>query len=184
MDRWRSALEPRCAPSLRSKGRWGPLGYSISQKVRVLDVVRAASDSPEITTPVGPSLGDMLMPALRADAGPFCQGHPWLRPGDWDYAFKSHFDFVVHAPLGERHATQPLFAVEFDGPSHRQRDVRVRDCRKNRLCAASGLPPVRIDDTFLLASAWSSSAGWPKYGPRTAERCRRCWPSETRKWSP
>lgn len=44
--------------------------------------------------------------------------HPWLRPGDWDYAFKAHFDFVVHAPLAERHATHPLFAVEFDGPGH------------------------------------------------------------------
>ncbi len=124
-------------------------GYLTSQKARVLDVVRAAAAAPATTVTPGPALGDVLVPALREAAGPFDHRHPWLRPGDWNFAFKSHFDFVVHAPLGERHATHPLFAVEFDGPTHSTPSARSRDVRKNRLCLASGLPLVRVDTTFL-----------------------------------
>lgn len=124
-------------------------GYPISQKARLLDAVEAASRAPQATATRGPSLGDMVIPALREAAGPLGPRHPWLRPGDWDYAFKAHFDFVVHAPLGERHATHPLFAVEFDGPGHDAPAARARDARKNRLCLASGLPLVRVDATYL-----------------------------------
>jgi hypothetical protein len=127
----------------------GPLGYSISQKVRVLDVVRAAAANPMATKPVGPSVADAFLPAIREAQGPFGPRHPWLREGDWSYAYRSHFDFVVHAPLDDEHPTHPLFAVEFDGPSHRDPEAQVRDCRKNRLCHASGLPLVRIDHAFL-----------------------------------
>ncbi|HMC07849.1 MAG TPA: hypothetical protein VKL22_00810 [Actinomycetota bacterium] len=127
-----------------------PRGYQISQKARVLDVVEAAAASPEATTPSGSTLGDRLPPLLRAEAGPFRPTHPWLHPGDWDYAFKSHFDFIVHTPLGEKHQTHPLFAVEFDGPHHHHPGTRLVDCRKNRLCVASGLLLVRLDQNFLL----------------------------------
>lgn len=132
-----------------------PHGFDISQKSRVLDVVEAAAALPEATSPAGSSsgkclnLGETLPPVLRAKAGPLGPNHPWLLPGDWDYAWKSHFDFVVHAPLGDRYQTHPLFAVEFDGPTHESHEVRQRDYRKNRLCVASGLPLVRIDDAFL-----------------------------------
>ncbi len=68
-----------------------PLGYSISQKVRVLDVMRAADEIRDATTPVGPSLADMLFPLLRARAGSLRPEHPWLRPGDRDYAFQVAF---------------------------------------------------------------------------------------------
>ena len=61
----------------------------------------------------------------------------------------AHFDFVVHAPLDDAHPTEPLFAVEFDGPTHLSPDVRRRDLAKNRLCLAAGLPLVRIDDAYL-----------------------------------
>jgi hypothetical protein len=121
----------------------------MSQKTRVLDAIEAAAAAPAATAAPGPSLGDLLIPALRDAAGPLGARHPWLRPGDWDFAFKSHFDFLVHAPLGERHATQPLFAVEFDGPTHATPEDRARDSRKNRLCLASGLPLVRLDASFL-----------------------------------
>ncbi len=117
----------------------GARGYLISQKARVLDAVEAAAATPAATVTPGPSLGEMLMLSLRQAAGPLEPKHPWLRSGDWDFAFKSHFDFVVHAPLSERYATHPLFAVEFDGKAHKRREALARDVRKNRLCLASGL---------------------------------------------
>lgn len=124
-------------------------GYHISQKARVLDVIEASGPNPAATVTAGPSLGDMVIPALRDAAGPLGPHHRWLCSGDWDYAYKAHFDFVVHAPLGERHATHPLFAVEFDGPAHREAATAARDVRKNRLCLASGLPLLRVDATHL-----------------------------------
>jgi hypothetical protein len=125
-----------------------PLGYSISQNYRVIDAIRAAAPNPEATRPLGPSVADVFLPAIRESRGPLGPAHPWLRPGDWDYAFKSSFDFVVLAPLGERWPTLPLFAVEFDGPYHVRPEVQARDLRKNRLCVASGLPLLRIDGRF------------------------------------
>jgi hypothetical protein len=97
---------------------------------------------------------------MRAAAGPFNPSHPWLWWGDWDYAFKAHFDFVVHAPLSERHADHPLFAVEFDGPGHRESPTRERDWRKNRLSMASGLPLVRIDQASLYRQENLSMVEW------------------------
>jgi hypothetical protein len=73
-----------------------PLGYSISQKVRVLDCVRAAAENPKASTPVGSSLADFVVPGLREVAGSFGPAHPWFEEGDWRYAFSAHFDFVVH----------------------------------------------------------------------------------------
>jgi Protein of unknown function (DUF2726) len=137
------------------------LGYSISQKVRVLDCVRAAAENPKASTPVGSSLADWVIPGLRELAGPFGPVHPWLKEGDWGYAFKAHFDFVVHDKLDGRHPTHPLFAVEFDGAStHVSVESRRRDLAKNRLCAASGLPLVRIDDAFLHRRDHLSVIGW------------------------
>jgi hypothetical protein len=137
-----------------------PKGYLVSQQPQVLHVVTAAAELPEVTAPVGPSVIDMAMPEMRAAAGPFNRHHPWLWSGDWDYAFKARFDFVVHAPLSERHADHPLFAVEFDGPSHRESPARERDWRKNRLCMASGLPLVRIDQASLYRRENLSMIQW------------------------
>jgi Protein of unknown function (DUF2726) len=138
-----------------------PLGYSISQKARVLDCVRAAAENPRASTPVGSSLADWVIPALRELAGPFGPAHPWLEEGDWRYAFKAHFDFVVHEKLDGQHPTHPLFAVEFDGAStHVGVESQKRDLRKNRLCAASGLPLVRINDTFLHRRERPSVVEW------------------------
>jgi Protein of unknown function (DUF2726) len=138
-----------------------PLGYSISQKARVLDCVRAAAENPKASTPVGSSLADWVIPALRELAGPFGPTHPWLEQGDWHYAFKAHFDFVVHERLDSQHPTHPLFAVEFDGSStHVSVESRRRDLAKNRLCAASGLPLVRINATFLHRRERLSVVEW------------------------
>ena len=126
-----------------------PRGYTVSQKTRVLDAVRACADNPLATAQVGPSLGEMFLPVMREVAGPLVASHPWLEPGDLDYAFKSHFDFVVHAPVSEGTGCHPLLAVEFDGPGHSDSGAMRRALRKNRLCAASGLPLLRVDDTLL-----------------------------------
>jgi len=142
-------------------GVLAPLGYSISHKTRVLDCVRAAAEHPQATMPVGPTLGDFLVPALRQAAGRFGPTHPWLRAGDWSYAFRAHFDFVVHERLAGEYPTHPLFAVEFDSrEAHASSEARRRDLAKNRLCAASGLPLVRIDDTFLHRRERQSLVEW------------------------
>jgi hypothetical protein len=106
-------------------------------------------------------MADWVIPALRELAGPFGPAHPWLEEGDWGFAFKAHFDFVVHEKLDGQHPTHPLFAVEFDGAStHVNAESRRRDLAKNRLCVASGLPLVRIDDTFLHRRERLSVVEW------------------------
>lgn len=143
------STQPEIKTFAALQGALASHGYLISQEARVLDVVEAVAATSAATATPGPSLGDLVIPMLRDAAGPFCRKRPWLRPGDWDFAFKPHFDFVVHTPLGERHATHPLFAVEFDGPAHDTLQAQARDVRKNRLCLASGLPLVRVDATSL-----------------------------------
>src|SRR5213593_229380 len=62
-------------------------------------------------------------------------------PADvFDFWRMSHLDFVV----ATRDRTEPLFAVEFDGPYHRGPEQVARDILKNRLCKEAGLPLLRI----------------------------------------
>ena len=51
-----------------------------------------------------------------------------------------HFDAIITTRYGK-----PVAAVEFDGPTHTRRNERRADAFKNELCAAVGLPMVRID---------------------------------------
>ena len=62
------------------------------------------------------------------------------------YAFslRSHFDFVV---TGEDH--RALFAVEFDGQSHRSATQQARDARKDALCKHFSFPLLRINSNYL-----------------------------------
>jgi hypothetical protein len=63
---------------------------------------------------------------------------------EYAFALKAHVDFlVVAADLA------PLFAVEFDGPQHRDATQVARDETKNDLCRHFGLPLLRVDDRFL-----------------------------------
>jgi hypothetical protein len=61
------------------------------------------------------------------------------------FALKSHLDFLV---CDESH--DPIFAVEFDGPSHQETKQRNRDARKNAICNRFGLPILRINTNHLL----------------------------------
>jgi hypothetical protein len=63
---------------------------------------------------------------------------------DYTFALRAHFDFVVADAQ-----TQPLFAVEFDGPLHATDGQRRRDEVKNRLAARFGLPLLRVTDEYL-----------------------------------
>jgi hypothetical protein len=64
----------------------------------------------------------------------------------YGFALRAHFDFVVS---DENH--DPLFAVEFDGPSHRKDDQRERDNKKNELCELFEFPILRINTRHLIA---------------------------------
>jgi very-short-patch-repair endonuclease len=61
------------------------------------------------------------------------------------YALQAHFDFVV---TDATHT--PVFAVEFDGPGHRDDDDQIaRDLKKNSLCARFAFPLLRINDNYV-----------------------------------
>lgn len=64
---------------------------------------------------------------------------------EYTFALKSHFDFVI---AGRDHV--PLFAVEFDGPSHDSAEQTGRDAIKNRLAERFGLPLLRVRSAHLL----------------------------------
>jgi Protein of unknown function (DUF2726) len=63
----------------------------------------------------------------------------------YSYGFKAHFDFVV-----ADQAEFPLFAVEYDGPSHLETAAMARDRKKNELCERLGLPLARVRDAHLF----------------------------------
>jgi hypothetical protein len=126
-----------------------------------MDAIEAAAENLEVTASPGPTVGDFLVPAMREAAGPLRPDHPWLEPGDWRYAKQAHFDFLIQEGVRAEHPTHPLFAVEFDGRwTHAGPDAQRRDLQKNRLCAASGLPLVRIDYTFLHRRERLSMIEW------------------------
>lgn len=60
------------------------------------------------------------------------------------FALQSHFDFVI----ADRTHT-PLFAVEFDGPSHQESAQRERDERKDFLCERFSFPLLRVNSRYL-----------------------------------
>jgi len=57
---------------------------------------------------------------------------------------QSSFDFVVIDS-----ESQPQFAVDFDGPSHKRSKRMQADLRKLSICAKSHLPIAKIDDDYL-----------------------------------
>jgi hypothetical protein len=64
---------------------------------------------------------------------------------DYRFALQSHFDFVV---ADQEHV--PLFAVEFDGPSHKTDSQKNRDAKKARLCHHLEFPLLRINARYLI----------------------------------
>lgn len=65
---------------------------------------------------------------------------------EFEFALKSHFDFLIADDKYE-----PLFALEFDGPSHQSATQVFRDQMKDGLCDKFGLPILRINSNYLRA---------------------------------
>lgn len=63
---------------------------------------------------------------------------------EYSYALKAHFDFVV-----ADEDFNPLFAVEYDGPSHTKPVQIARDRIKNGLCAKFEFPLLRVNSNWL-----------------------------------
>ena len=68
-----------------------------------------------------------------------------IEGGLYGFVLQSHFDFLV-CDEGQ----DPLFAVEFDGPTHREPVQQARDAKKDELCARFDLPLLRINTNHLL----------------------------------
>ncbi len=64
------------------------------------------------------------------------------------YGLQAHFDFVIWSSKGNP-LYAPLFAVEFDGPSHNEKRQSMNDAKKNDLCEQFHLPLLRIDKVYL-----------------------------------
>jgi hypothetical protein len=64
-----------------------------------------------------------------------------------NFCWTAHFDFVVMTA-----ASEPLFAVEFDGPSHDEPIQETRDRKKDELCRIFSLPMLRIKSSYLSPS--------------------------------
>lgn len=67
----------------------------------------------------------------------------------YDYATRAHFDFVV-----QDHRGYVQFAIEWDGPCHREPERAANDSRKNFVCDALNFPLFRIDSTSLRVSSY------------------------------
>jgi Protein of unknown function (DUF2726) len=63
---------------------------------------------------------------------------------EYKFCLQAHFDFVV-ADSNQL----PLFAVEFDGPTHRSPIQQKRDATKERICEKFSLPLLRINARYL-----------------------------------
>ena len=67
-----------------------------------------------------------------------------IADSDYRFALQAHFDFIV-----TDRDLQPLFAVEFDGPTHKDPKQVERDDRKSSLVDNFGLPLLRINARYL-----------------------------------
>ena len=63
----------------------------------------------------------------------------------YSYALKAHFDFTISDD-----SQLPIFAVEFDGPSHSKKEQTERDKKKNEICRFFDFPILRITSNHLL----------------------------------
>lgn len=67
-----------------------------------------------------------------------------ISDAEYRYALMAHFDFLI---ADDQH--DPLFAVEFDGPTHESAEQSERDAQKDRLCLRFSLPILRVNQRYL-----------------------------------
>lgn len=87
--------------------------------------------------------GASIYPKIRiADVLPI--ENSGLNADLYQFALKSHFDFVIYNSLD-----LPLFAIEFDGPTHNSKTQITRDQKKDTLCKYFTFPILRINNLYL-----------------------------------
>ena len=77
-----------------------------------------------------------------ADAIPV--NHSGVSDADFSFALKAHLDFLVTDA-----DSNSLFAIEFDGPTHRTETQQKRDRQKDALMERFALPLLRINANYL-----------------------------------
>ncbi len=88
--------------------------------------------------------GTSVYPKLRvADVLPIQKSG--ISSEEYRFALQSHFDFVV---ADSEHT--PVFAVEFDGPTHTSPAQKKRDNKKDNLCDQFEFPILRINAKHLI----------------------------------
>lgn len=93
----------------------------------------------------------------------------------YSFSLKSHFDFLVCDMRQD-----PLFAIEFDGPTHQEHRQTLRDQKKDTLCERFNLPLLRIKNNHLLKKYNKASHSTMDYlSLGTSERFLR----STDRWS-
>ncbi len=107
------------------------LNYSEQRVLRIADGVLGA---PNYRVFSKPRLADVLKPEVNE------LSYPEKR-----FSSQAHFDFVVV----DGKSTIPLFALEFDGPYHKDVGQKLRDIRKNRLCSLARFPLLRVTSVHL-----------------------------------
>lgn len=87
--------------------------------------------------------GSVVFPKVRV-ADVFSIEGSGISDSHYRYALQAHFDFVITT---DDH--KPLFAVEFDGPTHSHEEQIRRDSIKDSLCERFELPILRINANYL-----------------------------------
>jgi len=122
--------------------------------------------------------GAEVYPKVRlADVFPI-QGSG-ISDNEYSFALKSHFDFLVTDGNSD-----PLFAVEFDGPGHTEPSQVQNDELKSNLCRHFGFPLLRVNARYLDALghgmdllAWCIHAWFSAKNVADAERSGAVAPS-------
>ena len=87
------------------------------------------------------------------------------------YYLSSHFDFVLAFGLW------PVFAIEFDGPLHQQRDAARRDRIKNALAQDALFPVLRVRERDIFPTAAPFKGRLSHYIALFERSKQRYWPS-------
>ncbi|MFO0884304.1 MAG: DUF2726 domain-containing protein [Pirellulales bacterium] len=104
---------------------------------------RSEEATKSVLDPLTEQWGAHTYPKVRlADVLPI--DHSGIDDQSFRFALQSHFDFVV-----TDHDFLPLFAVEFDGPTHEDDEQKRRDSLKNQLCEKFELPLLRINARYI-----------------------------------
>jgi hypothetical protein len=136
----------------RPRRRLHPLGYYVSQHVKVMDAIEAAADNPKVTASPGPTLGDFLVPALRRGSDHSGRTNPLYRSAKADPGRRFHAlrdKVIAETSCGGR------------GPR----------CAATTAHRASTRPPWPMSRSTVLSAIQGDDHG-PGVAPLTVTTCR------------